>query len=116
MEEIEAIATSIAAIAEQTNLLALNATIEAARAGELGKGFAVVAGEVKELARETAGATDQIRGVVDAVRSDVSDSAAMIGQIRAVMSDVVGRRRASLPPSSSRRLPRWSRPTPSAAQ
>ena len=89
MEEIEAIATSIAAIAEQTNLLALNATIEAARAGELGKGFAVVAGEVKELARETAGATDQIRGVVDAVRTDVVASAGMIGQIRTVMGEVV---------------------------
>ena len=89
MGEIDAIATSISAIADQTNLLALNATIEAARAGELGKGFAVVAGEVKELARETARATEQIRHVVDTVRADVDSSGAMIGQVRDVMGDVV---------------------------
>jgi len=89
MGQIETIATSISAIAEQTNLLALNATIEAARAGELGKGFAVVAGEVKELARETAGATDQIRRFVETVRVDIEASGSSISQIRDVMTEVV---------------------------
>jgi hypothetical protein len=89
MSEIEQIAGSIAAIAEQTNLLALNATIEAARAGETGRGFAVVANEVKELASETAGATAQIRRVVESVRADVEDAVTSIGQIRDVMQEVV---------------------------
>jgi methyl-accepting chemotaxis protein len=89
MGQIELIATSISAIAEQTNLLALNATIEAARAGEMGKGFAVVAGEVKELARETAGATDQIRRFVETVRVDIEASGSSIAQIRDVMTEVV---------------------------
>jgi hypothetical protein len=89
MAQIDQIATSISAIADQTNLLALNATIESARAGEAGKGFAVVANEVKELAQETARATDRIRQVVDTVRIDVTEAGATISRIQEVMQDVV---------------------------
>ena len=68
--EIGNVIKTITAIAEQTNLLALNATIEAARAGELGKGFAVVASEVKDLAQETARATEDIARRVEAIQAD----------------------------------------------
>ncbi|PWJ53860.1 methyl-accepting chemotaxis protein [Quadrisphaera granulorum] len=86
-KEIGDVVKLITSIAEQTNLLALNATIEAARAGELGKGFAVVAGEVKELARQTAQATDEIIGKVTATQGDASAAAAAVTEI----GDVIGR-------------------------
>ena len=89
MGDIDQIAASISTIADQTNLLALNATIESARAGEAGKGFAVVAGEVKDLALETAKATERIRKVVDTVRGDVSATGAALATIQQVIGEVV---------------------------
>lgn len=78
----------ITGIAEQTNLLALNATIEAARAGDAGKGFAVVAGEVKNLANQTAKATDEIRAQINAVQSRTTDAVDAISEIAGVINQV----------------------------
>jgi methyl-accepting chemotaxis protein len=80
----------ITTIAEQTNLLALNATIEAARAGEMGKGFAVVASEVKDLAQETARATDDITGRIAAIQADTDGALTAISQISSVIERVNG--------------------------
>ncbi len=79
--EIGNVVKTITGIAEQTNLLALNATIEAARAGEAGKGFAVVANEVKDLARETAKATEEVDGKVTAIQADANSVVQALQQV-----------------------------------
>lgn len=87
-QDIGKVTEAITEISEQTNLLALNATIEAARAGEAGKGFAVVANEIKELAKQTADATQQIKGKIDGIQSTTSETVTEIGQIAQVVNDV----------------------------
>ena len=86
--EIGKVIKVITSIAQQTNLLALNATIEAARAGEAGKGFAVVANEVKELAKETAKATEDIGQKIEAIQTDTKGAVLAIGQITEIINQI----------------------------
>ena len=86
--EINKVTETITKISEQTNLLALNATIEAARAGESGKGFAVVANEIQELARQTAGATLEIKGKIGSIQNSTSGTVKEIEQITKVIDQV----------------------------
>ena len=89
-EKIGDVLRLIGAIASQTNLLALNATIEAARAGEAGRGFAVVASEVKELASQTAKATEEIAGQVTAIQSATGNCVTAIGGISDTIREISG--------------------------
>jgi methyl-accepting chemotaxis protein len=86
--EIGLVIKVITSIAQQTNLLALNATIEAARAGDAGRGFAVVANEVKELAKETAKATEDISGKIEAIQTDTKAAVEAIATISRVINQV----------------------------
>jgi methyl-accepting chemotaxis protein len=86
--EIGNVIKVITSIAQQTNLLALNATIEAARAGEAGKGFAVVANEVKELAKQTAKATEEISQKIEAIQGDTKASVQAIGEISGIINQI----------------------------
>jgi methyl-accepting chemotaxis protein len=87
-QEIGKVIKSITSIAQKTNLLALNAAIEAARAGEAGKGFAVVANEVKELARQTAAATEDISQKIEAIQGDTGEAVKAIQNIREIIHQI----------------------------
>ncbi len=89
-QEIGEVTKVISSIAQQTNLLALNATIEAARAGDAGKGFAVVANEVKELARQTAKATEDITQKIGAIQRNSSRAVEAIGGIAQAVDKLNG--------------------------
>ena len=86
--EIGKVTESITEISEQTNLLALNATIEAARAGDAGRGFAVVANEIKELAKQAAGATDEIKRKIEGIQNSTDGTVKQIDQISRVINEV----------------------------
>jgi methyl-accepting chemotaxis protein len=88
IQEISKITETISEISAQTNLLALNATIEAARAGESGKGFAVVAAEIKDLANQTASATEEIGHKIDKIRQSAGSTVAEILEIAKVITNV----------------------------
>jgi methyl-accepting chemotaxis protein len=87
-QEIGNVINMISSIAQQTNLLALNATIEAARAGEAGKGFAVVANEVKELAKQTATATDEITEKIEAIQNSTTEAVTAIQEISHIIEQI----------------------------
>jgi methyl-accepting chemotaxis protein len=87
-QEIGNVIKVITSIAQQTNLLALNATIEAARAGEAGKGFAVVANEVKELAKQTAKATEEISQKIEAIQGDTKGAVKAIEEIGTIINQI----------------------------
>ena len=89
-EDIGNIIKVISSIAQQTNLLALNATIEAARAGEAGKGFAVVASEVKELAKQTAKATDDISNKIINIQSSTKSAIVSVEEVSSIVTDLSG--------------------------
>ncbi len=87
-QEIGKVTETITEISEQTNLLALNATIEAARAGEAGKGFAVVANEIKELAKQTAEATLEIKNKIESVQQATSHTVTEINDVSVIIKDL----------------------------
>ena len=87
-QEIGKVTEAITEISEQTNLLALNATIEAARAGEAGKGFAVVANEIKELAKQTATSTEEIKNRITAIQQATGETVLEINEITKTINDI----------------------------